>query len=359
MFTAILISTIAYATLLILFAITLAKLPKNFSPVNNFKSFSIIIPFKNESQRIGPLLSSLQNINYPSHLYEIIWVNDHSSDRTVQVIEKEKIICSRIINATRTGKKQAIAEGAAHASKEYLIFIDADTSFDRNFLKGWNRFIQNHPGTKFMFGNVIMQGGTDFLSFFQQIEFAVLQATGIASTLLKSGITGSASNMCIKKEFLSTLIDDIRFDIPSGDDMFLLFAAKKHNRQGIAWNYLPESTVFTLPETSLTSFVRQRIRWTGKGKFFNDITTVATGFCVYAANLSIMVSWLAYGLFPTLFLLLIKILPEIFLLYVYNHTIANRGEIRIVKLLFFALIYPLYATVLIPTGLILFRKEKP
>ncbi len=349
---------IFYAVLLIIFAVAIAKLPKNFSTVNDFKSFSIIIPFKNESKRIKQLLHSLGNIKYDTNLYEIIFVNDHSTDNTKEIINSALTGNYRIIDATKPGKKYAMAEGAAKASKDYFIFTDADTYFDSNFLKGWNNFIQNNPEAKFTFGNVVIQCNHSFLSFFQQTEFAVLQAAGIASVALKSGITGSAGNMCIEKSFFKTIVGNIEFDIPSGDDMFLLFAAKNKDNKATAWNYLPESTVFTQAATSFRSFIRQRIRWTGKGKFFNDFTTLITGFLVYGANLSVIVSLFCYDTYHTLMLFIIKILPEIFLLYVYKHKIEKRLKISIIRLLLFAFVYPFYVTILIPAAFILFGKKK-
>jgi cellulose synthase/poly-beta-1,6-N-acetylglucosamine synthase-like glycosyltransferase len=49
---------------------------------------SIIIPARNEEKNIGALLEALQNQTYPKELYEIIVIDDHSEDRTVEIVKK-------------------------------------------------------------------------------------------------------------------------------------------------------------------------------------------------------------------------------------------------------------------------------
>src|SRR5689334_25410769 len=49
-------------------------------------SISIIIPARNEETNIGSLLSALENQNYPRHLFEIIVIDDHSEDKTAEIV---------------------------------------------------------------------------------------------------------------------------------------------------------------------------------------------------------------------------------------------------------------------------------
>jgi len=57
--------------------------PANFSPQT---SFSIIIPARNESNNIVGCLQSILNNNYPKDLYEIIVIDDHSTDNTSELV---------------------------------------------------------------------------------------------------------------------------------------------------------------------------------------------------------------------------------------------------------------------------------
>ena len=49
-------------------------------------SISIIIPARNEEENIGELLKALQEQTYPKELFEIIVVDDHSTDKTAGIV---------------------------------------------------------------------------------------------------------------------------------------------------------------------------------------------------------------------------------------------------------------------------------
>ena len=48
--------------------------------------FSIIIPFRNEAENLPNLLKTIAELNYPSELFEIIFVNDASDDHSETII---------------------------------------------------------------------------------------------------------------------------------------------------------------------------------------------------------------------------------------------------------------------------------
>jgi cellulose synthase/poly-beta-1,6-N-acetylglucosamine synthase-like glycosyltransferase len=49
--------------------------------------FSVIIPFRNEAERLPNLLASIIGLRYPTHLIEVIFVDDASEDDSVAIIE--------------------------------------------------------------------------------------------------------------------------------------------------------------------------------------------------------------------------------------------------------------------------------
>src|SRR6187399_762992 len=61
---------------------------RSFSQTDHEPSItiSVIIPARNEEENIGKLLSSLEKQAYPSHLFEVIVVDDHSTDNTLTVV---------------------------------------------------------------------------------------------------------------------------------------------------------------------------------------------------------------------------------------------------------------------------------
>ncbi|WP_175987269.1 glycosyltransferase family A protein [Bacillus sp. Marseille-Q1617] len=85
---------------------------------------SIIIPARNEEGRISPLLQSLQEQRFKQ--FEILVVDDDSSDNTVAVAERYG---ATVLKNSGAGKSSACWLGAEHAKGSWLLFLDADTRF--------------------------------------------------------------------------------------------------------------------------------------------------------------------------------------------------------------------------------------
>ncbi len=93
------------------------------------KKVSIIIAAYNEALRIGECLSSLQKQDYG--LYEIILTDDGSHDTTVSIAKKFPI---KIIKNDHLGTAKSRNKAAAIAKGEILVFLDADMTFETNFI---------------------------------------------------------------------------------------------------------------------------------------------------------------------------------------------------------------------------------
>src|SRR3972149_5566353 len=96
---------------------------------------SVIIPTYNETSVIGECLRSLSKQSYKD--FEIIVVDDGSTDSTFQSASKFQIPNSKfqILHGEHLGAGAARNLGASHAKGEILVFVDADMTFDRDFLR--------------------------------------------------------------------------------------------------------------------------------------------------------------------------------------------------------------------------------
>ncbi len=101
------------------------------------KKFSLIIPVYNVERYIARCLDSVVNQNMPMSEYEIIAVNDGSTDRSATIVEQYARKYSNIvvINKKNGGQSSARNAGLRKATGEYVWFIDSDDFICKNVLK--------------------------------------------------------------------------------------------------------------------------------------------------------------------------------------------------------------------------------
>jgi chlorobactene glucosyltransferase len=94
---------------------------------------SIIVPCRNEERNLPNLLPSLLGQSYPADRYEVIVVDDQSTDSTPSILDefaadpRLRVISGQPLPEGWKGKPWAMAQGAAVAQGEWLLFTDADT----------------------------------------------------------------------------------------------------------------------------------------------------------------------------------------------------------------------------------------
>ncbi len=94
----------------------------------------------------------------------------------------------------------------------------------------------------------------------------------------------SGANLIVKREVWLECERELHPEIPSGDDMFLLEAAK---RRGYKIGVIdePDYTAIVRPQTTWKAFFRQRMRWAGKAPHYTDRDIIRCGRMVAAANI--------------------------------------------------------------------------
>ncbi len=108
------------------------------------KKISIIIPVYNGEQFLCRCIDSIINQTYKN--YEIIIINDGSTDRTKQIIEKYVECESRIIfiDKINSGVSDSRNIGIDNASGDYITFIDADDWLEKDTLETMNKLLEKN-----------------------------------------------------------------------------------------------------------------------------------------------------------------------------------------------------------------------
>lgn len=265
-------------------------------------NFSVIIPARNEEDNICKLLEALQNQTYPKHLFEIIVVDDHSTDNTARLVNEfagvpTNIKLVRLQKETLNSyKKKAIEVGIAVAQNNWIVCTDADCVVPKTWPSTYANFItENDP--VFIAAPVCFtprffsaEKRNSALFVFQTLDFMTLQGITAASVFKKVHSMCNGANLAYKKDTFYEVngfkgIDDIA----SGDDMLLMHKIWKKFPKKIAYLKSTAAIVETLAASTWKDFFNQRIRWASKAKHYDDKRIFWVLLLVYLFNFSFLV----------------------------------------------------------------------
>mgnify|MGYP001494401538 CR=1 FL=1 len=95
------------------------------------KKVSVIIPTYNEQNTLIEILESVNSQDISGVEFEIVIIDDGSSDQTVTILESRPDLYSKFIKLEKnSGKGAAVAAGLEEASGDYVLFQDADLEYD-------------------------------------------------------------------------------------------------------------------------------------------------------------------------------------------------------------------------------------
>lgn len=103
---------------------------------------SVVIPAYNEEKNIGSCLTALKNQNFPRKAYEIIVVDNNSTDKTAQIAKRMK---AEVIPEKTQGYVFALRKGCSQAEGEIIAITDADTLVLGDWLKKIYQAYQKNP----------------------------------------------------------------------------------------------------------------------------------------------------------------------------------------------------------------------
>jgi cellulose synthase/poly-beta-1,6-N-acetylglucosamine synthase-like glycosyltransferase len=291
--------------------------------------FSILIPARNESSSIAACIRSVYGNNYPSHLFEVLVIDDFSEDDTIQqVLALQKDFPGlRLLSlqdfpgsGQTKFKKRAIEVGIGESKGHWIVTTDADAIVPQQWLLLLNNYIHEHqPG--FIAAPVIFHSGSSILSKFQELDFMTMQ--GITAASVGAGFHSmcNGANLAYKKEmFFAVGGFDGNQHLPTGDDMLLMHKVKKTFPESIGYLFSTEATVSTWPQKSWKDFLQQRIRWASKADSYGEPVIFSVLLGVWLVNALLFIGMIAIFfnqslLLPWIVLLAIKTLSEVIFLW--------------------------------------------
>lgn len=225
---------------------------------------SVIICAKNEAENLRNFLPSILEQDYPD--FEVIVINDASSDETLDVIEEfqnidPRLVCVDVQNneAFWANKKYSLTLGIKKAKNKHLLFTDADCAPQS---KNWIREMAGNyqPGVSIILGyggyfkytGSLLNKLIRFETLLTAIQYFSYARLGSPYMGVGRNLAYTSTQFYEQKGFASHL------HLRSGDDdLFVNEAANAHNT-AICFN--PEAITRSVPKTTFKDWFHQKRR---------------------------------------------------------------------------------------------------
>ena len=185
------------------------------------------------------------------------------------------------VNDDNLGKKHALSKLIHAATSEYVWLHDDDVVWPES----------THYTLHFTHDLIILplkmeseNAHPSLLEKLQMAEYAAIQEVTMRTAKRGRAVMCSGANLIVKRDVWLECESELHPEIPSGDDMFLLEAVKRH---GYTVGVLdePAYTAIVRPLTSWRAFFRQRMRWAGKAPHYTDRDIIRYGKWIVTANI--------------------------------------------------------------------------
>jgi cellulose synthase/poly-beta-1,6-N-acetylglucosamine synthase-like glycosyltransferase len=344
-----------------IYVVFIAQLIYGFNKVKTFErtevkpktSFSIIVPFRNEAKNLPKLLKSISKLKYPKELFEIILVDDFSSDTSERICIQWRMANGLIestllenLRLSNSPKKDAISRAVPILKHEWMVTTDADCVVSKDWLLTLDNFIQqNNP--EMVVGAVVYKTKNNWFHHFQQLDLMSLQGTTIGSFGIEKPFMCNGANFAYTKKFFQELGGFRGINsTASGDDVLLLQKAVAANSDKVLYLKNKEFIVKTKPENDLFVLFMQRVRWASKTTSYKNVYAKSLAVVVLMMNLSLVLGfgfWVLgkIGIWNLSIVFFIKYIIDYILLYKSNQYL-NKGKFLLP--LASSLVYPVFSS---------------
>ncbi len=320
---------------------------------------SIIVPARNEEDNIGKCIDAILAQEYPNHLFEVIVIDDHSTDNTAGVVKNYKqsnIRCiqlaGHVTDETIAYKKKALSLGIATAKGELIITTDADCIAGKQWLKNIAALYERDKPVMIV-APVDFTNNGSIVQLFQSIDFMSMQGITAASHKLGLGNMSNGANLAFTRTAYDAVDGYTGIDhLASGDDYLLMMKMRYAYPTSISYLKTEAAIVHTAPQPDWGSFLQQRIRWASKSGKYDDKKLTAILMLVYLYNVLLLVVGVV-GIFNVNYLLLfaamllLKTEVEIYYLLPVARFFNKRKD-----LLYFPLLQPLHILYIVAAGML-------
>jgi glycosyltransferase involved in cell wall biosynthesis len=214
--------------------------------------FSIIIPAKNEEAHIGRCLDSIANADWDRRQYEVIVVDNGSTDRTAAIARDKGVQIYVKPQLTISGLRNF---GALNSTGKILAFLDADCAVDRNWLKAASLYLDETDGISAFGSPVVIPDGATW------VQKAWYNVRGKPNLVEEVGWLESANLFVKRKAFFS--VNGFNESLITCEDYELTQRLKMGGR--LISDYRVRATHYREP-ANIYEFIKKEV-WRGKSNY--------------------------------------------------------------------------------------------
>jgi len=259
--------------LLIIFGRTAFSKPRKAkSDSQNEEGVTVLISAHNEFQNLKKLIPKLFEQDYST--FDVMIVNDRSTDRTKRLLEELMVIYPRLRSVTVkytpehvTSKKFAMTLGIKVSKNDIILLTDADCTPNSN---QWIRKMTapvRQEGKTFAIGFSGYEKEKGFLNNWIQFETLMTALYYVSFGLWKAPFMGIGRNLCYRKSFFMEVKAFKGFwHINGGDDDLFINQYATGKNASIVLD--PEANTTSKPKNTLKDYLVQKKRHLHSGKYY-------------------------------------------------------------------------------------------
>ncbi len=249
---------------------------------------SVIIAARNEESSIQKCLDSVLHQSYPADRFEVIVVNDRSTDKMGAIIEEMRsrheslqLITIRETPAGYSPKKWALQTGVESSRGDILMFTDADCTVGQAWIETVLKYFSDDTGMVIGFSSI---EGKSVFENLQAVDFLALMTCACGACNLGFSLSASGQNLAYRRK----AFDDAGGFLPvmkrlSGDDVLMVQQIRKKTTWRIVFSADENSFSVTAPAANFSRLIHQRTRWASNATAMIKLNPAFLAYlsCVY------------------------------------------------------------------------------
>ena len=253
---------------------------------------SVVVPARNEAARLDACLGALTASSYPASAFEIVVVDDFSTDDTARIAEgwaarRPNVRLLRLagtgLDASAGHKGAALAAGIRASTGTLVLTTDADCTADAGWVDALARMFASEA-VGFVAGWVRMTPGRSWLGRMQALEFAGLVGVGAGALGAGDPNMCNSASMAYPRAVFDALSPADESARTPWDDERLLHAIAAHPTLEARFCPSFAATVTTTPEPTFSAYFAQRRRWAATGAQYDTPGAAYTARLTWAFN---------------------------------------------------------------------------